>query len=281
MPTVLPNRAGAGFKLQHAQAILEGEPDVGWFEVHPETYMVPGGLRHRILGALRARYPLSLHGVALSLGGADPLDAAHLAALRGLVERYAPASISEHLAWSAHGELYFGDLLPVPLTDGVLERVAANVERTQTALGRTILVENPSHYLRPAGDALAEVEFLTALARRTGCGLLVDLDNVVVSAGNVGYDAEAYVDALPGDVVGEIHLGGHEVDAVEPDLLVDTHSRPVPADVWTLLRRLVGRIGARPTLVEWDNDVPAWDVLHLEVQKAEFCLAAHGDARLP
>ncbi len=280
MTEPLPRRAGVGLKLEHATTVLEERPDVGWFEVHPETFMVEGGPRHRILEEIRARYPLSLHGVALSLAGADPLDAAHLAALKALVDRYQPASVSEHLAWSAHGDLYFGDLLPVPLTAATLDHLAANVARTQDALGRTILIENPSHYLRPPGTALDEIAFLTACAERTGCGLLVDVNNVQISAANVGYDAEAYVDALPGELIGEIHLAGYEADANEPGLLIDSHARPVAPDVWNLLRRLLARVGPKPVLVEWDNDVPAWPVLEAEVQKAEFCLQAHADPDL-
>ena len=275
MANALPARAGVGLKLEHAATILAERPDVGWFEVHPETFMVPGGPRHRTLAAIRERYPLSLHGVALSLAGAEPLDAAHLQALKALVERYEPASVSEHLAWSAHGDLYFGDLLPVPLTAEALDRVVANVDRTQEVLGRRILIENPSHYLRPPGTELAEIDFLQELAKRTGCGLLVDVNNVQISAVNVGYDPVAYIDALPGDLIGEIHLAGYEADAGEPGLLIDSHSRPVAAEVWQLLRRLLARIGPKPVLVEWDNDVPAWPVLAAEVQKAEFCLMAH------
>jgi uncharacterized protein len=275
MAEPLPPRAGVGFKLEHARPILDTTPDVGWFEVHPENYMVEGGPRLATLDAIRARYPLSLHGVGLSLGSAEPPDRDHLAALGALVERYDPASVSEHVAWVAHGELYFGDLLPVTIDDASLAVLCANIQRTQDALGRRILVENPSHYLRPAGGERAELEFLTAMARRTGCGLLVDLDNIQISAANVGYDAAAYVDGLPGELVGEVHLAGHAEDTGDGELLIDTHSRPVPADVWQLFRRLVARVGAVPTLVEWDNDVPDWPVLEAERHKAAICLEAH------
>ncbi|MFW5833749.1 MAG: DUF692 domain-containing protein [Pseudomonadota bacterium] len=277
MTDVLPPRAGVGLKLAHAAEILADMPDVGWFEVHPETFMVEGGPRHRLLAQIRERYPLSLHGVALSLAGTDPPDEDHLRALRRLVDRYAPASVSEHLAWSAHGDLYFGDLLPVPLTDETLATVTANIHRTQEVLGRTILIENPSHYLRLPGRAREEVDFLVEIAKRTGCGLLLDVENVLISAHNVGYDAEAYLDALPGELIGEIHLAGHETDPAEPDLLIDSHSRPVAPDVWSLLRHLLARVGPKPVLVEWDNDVPAWPVLFAEMQKAAFCLEAHAD----
>lgn len=272
----LPARAGVGLKLEHAPIVLAEQPDVGWFEVHPENFMVDGGPRHAALQAVRERYPLSLHGVGLSLGSdADP-DDEHLRALRALVERYDPASVSEHLAWSVHGELYFGDLLPVPLTEEALERVCVNVERTQEAIGRKLLIENPTHYLRTPGPAVPEIEFLEAIARRTGCGLLVDVNNIQISAANVGYDALAYVDSLPADVVGEIHLAGYEEDAGGSGLLIDSHATPVAADVWQLFRRLIDRIGARPSLVEWDNDVPEWAVLFNEMQKADMCLLAYG-----
>lgn len=275
MIAALPAKAGVGFKLEHAAAIFETRPNIGWFEVHPENYMVAGGPRLQTLEKLRRDYPLSLHGVGLSLASDAAPDAAHLRALRALAERFDPASMSEHLAWSAHGDLYFGDLFPVPLTDEALERIAVNVERTQEVLGRQILIENPTHYLRPTGDALAEVAFLEDLSKRTGCGLLIDLNNICISATNVGYDMGAYVDALPGERIGEIHLAGYEEDAGGEDLLIDSHACPVQPDVWNLLRRLIERVGSLPTLVEWDNDVPAWPVLFAEAQKAELCLQAY------
>jgi len=275
MAETLPPRAGVGFKLEHARAILDDQPEVGWFEVHPENYMVAGGPRHATLAAIRERYPLSLHGVGLSLGSAQPPDADHLAALKALVDRYEPASVSEHVAWVAHGELYFGDLLPVTIDDDSLAILCANIERTQEALGRRILVENPSHYLRPGGSERAELDFLVAMAQRTGCGLLLDLDNITISAANVGYDALAYVDGLPAELIGEVHLAGHAEDKGASGLLIDTHSRPVPADVWQLFRRLVARTGPLPTLIEWDNDVPAWPVLQAEMHKADICLEAY------
>lgn len=277
----LPPRAGVGFKLEHAAAILETRPEIGWLEIHPETYMVAGGPRHALLEAVRADWPLSFHGVGLSLGGASPPDAAHLAALAALVDRYRPAVVSEHLAWCAHGAVCFGDLLPVPATREALDTVCRNVERTQEALGRTILVENPSHYLRlPGTDAMPEPAFLAELARRTGCGLLVDVNNVTVSAGNLGVDAGAYVDALPAGAIGEIHLGGHSRDDGPAPLLIDDHAGPVSPPVWDLFRRLLARIGPRPALVEWDNAVPAWPVLHAEARKADRILESCGPTRI-
>ena len=196
-------RAGVGLKAEHTRAILEDRPNLGWVEVHPETYMVAGGPRHATLEAVRERYPLSLHGVALSLGGAEPLDRKHLRALRALVDRYEPGLVSEHVAWSAHDGVYFGDLLPVPLTASGLDRLCANVAEAQEALGRQILIGNPSNYLLLPDSEIPEPEFLVDTVRRTGCGLLVDVNNICVSAANVGYDAEAYIDTLPVELIGQ------------------------------------------------------------------------------
>ena len=270
----IPDRAGVGLKTEHASTILEHRPSLGWFEVHPENYMVPGGPRHATLEAVRERYPLSLHGVALSLGGAERLDREHLRALSALVDRYEPGLVSEHVAWSAHDGVYFADLLPAPLTAETLDRLCANVEEAQEALGRQILIENPSNYLHLAESDIPEPEFLVAAARRTGCGLLVDVNNVHVSAANVGYDADAYIDALPVEMIGEIHLAGHAVHEAEGRrLLIDNHGAPVAHDVWSLYDRLIGRCGPKPTLIEWDTDIPAWPVLHAEARKADAYLS--------
>jgi uncharacterized protein len=270
----VPGRAGVGLKLEHAGEILDSAPVLGWFEVHPENYMVAGGPRHAILEAIRERFPLSLHGVALSLAGAEPLDRDHLRALRALVRRYQPGLVSEHLAWSAHEGVYLADLLPAPTSSEALERLCDNIDRVQEALGRRILVENPSNYLVLPGNEMPEVEFLVTAARRTGCGLLIDVNNVHISAHNVGTDAHAYVDALPAELIGEIHLAGHAVDqALGRPLLIDDHASPVTAEVWALYDRLIRRIGARPTLIEWDNEVPAWPILLAEAGKADGFLA--------
>ena len=274
MTADIPDRAGVGFKTAHASAILEHRPPLGWFEAHPENYMVAGGPRHATLEAVRERYPLSLHGVALSLGGVERLDQDHLRALRALVDRYEPGLVSEHVAWSAHDGVYFADLLPAPLTAEALDRLCANIDEAQDALGRQILIENPSNYLRLPGSDIPEPAFLVAAARRTGCGLLVDVNNVYVSAANIGYDAEAYIDALPVDLIGEIHLAGHAVEeADERRLLIDDHSSTVAPAVWALYDRLIGRSGPRPTLIEWDNDIPEWRTLHAEARKADDILA--------
>lgn len=272
--TDIPARAGVGFKADHASAVLEGEPRVNWFEVHPENYMVAGGGRLKMLEALRALRPLSLHGVGMSLGGAELPDDDHLAALKKLVDRFEPGLVSEHIAWSGHEGLYLADLLPPPLTETSLSMLVDAVDKVQSFLGRRILIENPTSYLALPQNSIPEIEFIVAAARQSGCGLLIDVNNIYLSAHNIGIDAHAYVDALPGDLVGEIHLAGFEADqGTGDDVLIDTHSRPVSDPVWDLYHRLIHRIGARPTLIEWDNDVPAWPVLEAEAIRADHLLA--------
>lgn len=271
----IPALAGTSFKAEHAAGIAADAGGVGWFEVHPENYMVAGGPRLAQLEALRAEYPLSMHGVGLSLGAGEPPDENHLAALRGLVERFEPGLVSEHLAWSSHDGLYLADLLPCALTSAVLNGVVDAIDRTQAALGRQILIENPSSYV-PRPDAwLPEIQFLGEVAARSGCGLLMDVNNIFVSAHNLGFDANAYVDAVPGAAVGEIHLAGYSVDLNHGDpILLDTHGATVADEVWALYARLVRRIGAKPTLVEWDTDLPQWPVLRREAERANACLQA-------
>lgn len=266
--------AGLGLKPQHYAQALEAEADGLWFEVHPENYMAAGGPRLRWLAAVRDRRPLSLHGVGLSLAAdADP-DPAHLAALKALVDRFEPFVVSEHLAWSAWRGVHQPDLLPFPRTRAALDRIASNIGRVQDALGRAILVENPSLYLPLTGHQFDEVDFLIELTRRAGCGLLVDVNNVFVSASNLGYAAEAYLDALPAEAIGEIHLAGHGPDEGGSALLIDTHGAPVAEAVWTLYRRLVDRVGPRPTLIERDDDIPAFEVLLAERDRAHGVLNA-------
>ncbi len=253
---------GLGLKAQHYADALAAPADGLWFEVHAENYMVEGGPRLAWLEAIRARHPVSLHGVALSLAADAPADDAHLARLARLVRRFEPVLVSEHLAWSGWGGAYFPDLLPVPRTGKSLERIVANVDRAQEAMGRRIAIENPSHYLRIAAHEWDEIGFMSEIARRTGCGLLLDVNNVHVSANNLGGSAEAYLDAFPGDLVTEIHLAGHKPDPNLGDaLLIDSHDAPVAPAVWALFARLVGRIGARPTLIERDGDVPDFRTL--------------------
>jgi uncharacterized protein (UPF0276 family) len=262
--------AGLGLKSQHyAEALAATAPGL-WFEVHPENYMSAGGPRLSALAAIRDRHPLSLHGVGLSLAAdADPAPE-HLAALKVLVDRFEPFVVSEHLAWSTHRGFHQPDLLPFPRTRAALARIAANIGRMQDALGRQVLVENPSLYLPLTGHDLPETDFLSALAKTTGCGLLVDVNNVFVSAGNLGYSAETYLDALPAAAIGEIHLAGHGADEGGSGLLIDTHGAPIAEPVWTLYRRLIDRVGPRPTLIERDDDIPPFATLMAERDRAQM-----------
>ena len=264
--------AGIGLKPQHYEAALACRAEGLWFEVHPENYMCEGGPRLAWLEAIRAEHPLSLHGVGMSLAADEPPDPDHLAALKRLVDRFQPFVVSEHLAWSMRRGAYAPDLLPFPRTREALARIADNVGRMQDALGRRVLIENPSLYTPLKGHELPETEFLAELVRATGCGLLVDVNNVCVSAHNLGFDARAYLDALPGEAVGEIHLAGHEADAAA-DLLIDTHGAPVAEAVWALYARLIDRIGLRPTLIERDDKIPAFAELMAERDRAHGVLA--------
>ena len=279
--TVLPARAGVGLKPEHYAAILDGAPDVGFFEVHAENYMGNGGPPHRYLEAIAERYPLSLHGVCLSIGAARPLDKAHLARLRILVERYRPQSFSEHLAWSTHDEGFLNDLLPLPYTEETLERVSAHVDQTQQALGRRMLLENPSTYLLFEESTIDEIDFLAAIAARTGCGLLLDVNNVMVSAVNHRLDAAAYIDRFPVELVGEVHLAGYDetVDSAGDRLLIDAHGTEIKSDVFTLYEYTLGRTGPVPTLVEWDNDVPDFPTLFSEAWRVDAALSDEASRR--
>ncbi|MYZ48754.1 DUF692 family multinuclear iron-containing protein [Propylenella binzhouense] len=266
----LPLRAGLGLKLEHARTILEEEADIGFFEVHPENYMGAGGPPHRYLAAIAERYPLSLHGVGLSIGSPRPLDRDHLARLKHLVGRYRPASFSEHLAWSTHDVGYLNDLLPLPYTEETARAVAAHVAEVQDVLGRRILIENPATYVAFAATTMEETDFLAEIVARTGCGLLLDVNNVFVSATNHGFDPVAYLDAFPVAHVGEVHLAGHAAENEDGELLlVDTHDRPVADPVWDLYEHLLARAGALPTLIEWDSNLPDWPVLAAQAEQAE------------
>lgn len=276
----IPARAGVGLKPEHYEAILDTRPDIGWFEVHPENYMGDGGAPHHFLSRLRADYPISFHGVGLSIGSAGPLDNTHLMRLAKLMARYEPAMFSEHLAWSTHDDAYLNDLLPLPYSRETLDVVCRHVDEVQRSLGRRMLLENPSTYIAFETSEMSETEFLGEIARRTGCGLLLDVNNVFVSATNNGFDPVAYIDAFPVAHVGEIHLGGHaeaEDDLGSP-LLIDAHDREVKGDVWALYRQAIARAGAVLTLIEWDNDVPAWPVLYAEARRAEALLAVRSIA---
>jgi uncharacterized protein (UPF0276 family) len=270
-------RAGAGLKPEHQQHILDVRPDIGWFEVHAENYMGAGGPPHHFLERVRALYPVSVHGVGLSIGSAEGMVPGHLDRLKSVVDRYQPFIVSEHLAWSTHDGIFLNDLLPLPYTEDTLSLVARHVDEAQTALGRPILIENPSTYLRFDGEEMPEADFLRALARRSGCGLLLDINNVVVSAANHGFDPRAYLESFPHEHVGEIHLAGHAV--LERDgetLLVDTHDRTISPEVWRLFREVIARHGRRPTLIEWDAEIPVWQDLEGEVHQAQSVLQAIG-----
>ena len=272
MIPALPPRAGLGFKPEHfAQAV---PARVGFYEVHAENYLGAGGAPHAMLERLHRDHAISVHGVGLSIGGAGPLDAGHLARLKALLDRHQPESFSEHLAWSSHGAAWLNDLLPLPYTDETLATVCAHVDQVQEVLGRRMLLENPATYVTFAQSTWAEVEFLAEIVRRTGCGLLLDVNNVFVSATNHGFDPRAYLAAFPLGAVGEIHLAGHEADPVMgAALLIDSHSRPVADPVWGLFAEAIARTGAVPTLIEWDNDVPAFDVLLAEAARADAILS--------
>ena len=267
--------AGLGLKPQHYDAAHAAPADGLWFEVHPENYMVDGGPRLAWLETIRGRHPLSLHGVGLSLAADAPPDGLHLARLAALVGRFEPALVSEHLAWSTWRGAYRPDLLPFPRTNEALARLVDNIDCVQQALTRRIAIENPSHYLCIEGHEHDEIAFLTEIARRSGCGLLLDVNNVFVSARNLGFDAAAYLDAFPAGYVDEIHLAGHSADPTLGEaLLVDSHDAPVSPAVWSLYERLIARIGPRPTLIERDDNLPAFDVLQQERRRAEAVLCA-------
>jgi len=265
--------AGLTLKPAHFDAALNCRADGLWFEVHPENYMADGGPRLAWLHALRERHELSLHGVALSLAADAPPDARHLGRLAALVERLQPVRVSEHLAWSQWRGTYHPDLLPVPRTHAVLQRVVDNIDRVQRRLRRAIALENPSHYLRFDEHAFGEVEFLTEIARRSGCTLLLDVNNVHVSAHNLGGDAAAFIDAVPAALIDEVHLAGHHADAASgAALLIDSHDAPVAEAVWALYERLIARVGPRPTLIERDAELPPFDVLLAERERAQAVL---------
>jgi uncharacterized protein len=271
----LPACAGVGFKPAHFRDILAGAEPVGFFEVHAENYMGAGGPPHAQLRALREHFALSVHGVGLSIGSTQPLDREHLARLKTLCDRYEPESFSEHLAWSSHGGIYFNDLLPLPYTKQTLARVAEHVDQVQTALGRVILIENPSTYIRLANSTMAEIEFLAEVAIRTGCGLLLDINNVFVSAINLGISAGGYLNAFPVDRVREIHLGGHDEDSDDAGapILIDAHGSAVAEAVWSLYADVIARTGPIPTLIEWDNKIPDWSTLRGQAIAVERILA--------
>jgi uncharacterized protein (UPF0276 family) len=267
----LPMRAGVGLKPAHYLDVLAEPQNIGFFEVHAENYMVPGGPFHHYLTRIRERYPLSIHGVALSIGAESPLDLSHLDALANLLDRYQPQSFSEHLAWSTHGDVYLNDLLPVPYNATSLERVCEHIDQVQTHLKRRMLLENPSTYLEFVDSSMDEACFLSEVVRRTGCGLLLDVNNVFVCSVNHQRDARDYLQALPWSQVGEIHLAGfaRQQDSSGAPLLIDSHDAPVAQAVWDLYAYTLGLTGPVPTLIERDGNVPDWPTLLLEANLAE------------
>lgn len=275
--TRLPDAPGIGFKPEHFETIRATRPDLGFFEIHAENYMGAGGVPHAQLTALRADYALSLHGVGLSIGGPGRLDSDHLTRLRALIDRYHPESFSEHLAWASHGEAYLNDLLPLPYTPQTLSIVCDHIDEVQERLGCTMLLENPATYVLFEQSTLPETDFLAEVVKRTGCGLLLDVNNVFVSASNHRFDPRAYLEAFPMQAVGEIHLAGHATeDLPSGPLLIDAHGCPVAEPVWALYAEVIARTGPRPSLIEWDNDVPALPVLLAEAARAGAVLARAG-----
>ncbi len=276
----LPLRAGVGLKPEHFRDVLETRPDIGYFEVHAENCMVDGGPFHHFLGRIRELYPLSLHGVGLSIGAEEPLDEAHLDRLAALIKRYQPASFSEHLAWSGHGGVFLNDLLPVPYDRATLDRVCDHVDRVHERLQRQMLLENPSTYLEFEVSTMDEAAFITEVIRRTGCGLLLDVNNVHVSCTNHSRDALVYISSLPLNTVGEIHLAGFATDrdAAGAPLLIDSHGSPVDEAVWDLYAAVLAGTGPMPTLLERDNDVPSLATLLDEARRAEELMPAPAEA---
>ncbi len=270
-----PARAGVGLKAEHYHDILDGRPDLGWFEVHAENYMGAGGPPHHYLACIRKDYPISVHGVGLSIGSDGPLDQEHLDRLKGVCDRYEPGLFSEHLAWSTHDGAFLNDLLPVPYNGETLRRVCDHIDEVQSTVGRHMLLENPSTYVQFKSSDMSELDFLAEIVRRTGCGLLLDVNNVYVSATNHNYSPEEYIDAFPMEHVGEIHLGGHDEDRDDADkrLLIDAHGSEVASPVWQLYARTIRRAQPIPTLIEWDNDVPDWPTLFAEAQRVDEAIA--------
>lgn len=277
MNRLLPTQAGVGLKPQHVGEILSTEPELGFFEIHAENYMVAGGRFHQELSAIRARYALSVHGVGLSIGGAAPLDDLHLQRLKGLIDRYEPEVYSEHLAWSSHAGCFYNDLLPLAYTFPSLERVCNHIDHVQTVIGRTMMLENPSSYLQWEANDMDECAFMCEVLKRTGCGLLLDVTNLYITCTNHGRDPRADLQALPLNRVGEIHLAGfaEDVDGASDRLLIDHHGSAIDTEVWALYDMALQCIGHPvATLIERDNNVPSWSTLLFEVQQAQNRLQA-------
>ena len=273
-PHPIDGLAGTSFKHEHLPAILAEGPQRGFFEVHAENYMGAGGPLHRALETIRRDHPVSLHGVCMSIGSPQQLDQAHLARFRNLVDRYQPALVSEHLAWSTHENTYFNDLLPLPYTTATLAQVCDHIDEVQDVIRRPLLLENPSTYVTFAESTMSETDFIRSVARRTGCGLLLDINNVFVSATNHGFSPLQYLSEFPLTSVREIHLAGHAEQADDEGelLLIDSHDSPVADAVWKLFETVVGNCGPIPTLVEWDSKIPDWKILKGEAAAAQAIL---------
>ncbi|WP_310618823.1 MNIO family bufferin maturase [Flexibacterium corallicola] len=271
--------AGVGLKAEHYREILEAKPPMAFFEIHAENYMGAGGAPHAYLEEIRQCYPLSVHGVGLSIGGEGSLNRDHMLRLKSVVDRYEPGLVSEHLAWSTHDTHYYNDLLPAPYTRETLDRVVSHICQLQEVLGRKILLENPSTYVVFEQSTYSETDFLKEVVNRSGCGLLLDINNVFVSATNHGYSAQGYLSSFPLEHVEQYHLGGHAQDEDEHgyDLLIDAHDREVCDPVWLLYEQTVQKTGRRPTLIEWDANVPQWPVLAKEAYRAEAILNRQGN----
>ena len=274
----MPKRGGIGLKPEHYRIILDTRPDIGFFEVHAENYMGMGGPPHRYLTAIAELYPLSLHGVGLSIGGSRPLDEVHLSRLKALVDRYAPALFSEHLAWSTHDAGFFHDLLPLPYTSETLGHVCEHIDYVQAVLARQMLLENPSTYVQYSESTYSEVDFIAEIVRRTGCGLLLDVNNVFIASTNQQWDPIQYIKEFPLSKVQEIHLAGYKEEADEKGfpLLIDTHDHHVSETVWNLFKQVIEYTGPLPTLIEWDAALPRWETLHAEAQRAESVMSQAG-----
>ncbi len=262
---------GVSFKPRYYEEASAGEHALGWFEIHAENYMIDGGPVRNQLQQLRRDYPISCHGVGLSIGSEQALDRSHLSRLKTLLDWLEPAVFSEHLAWSSHGVNFFNDLLPLPYTRATLEQVANHIDEVQNTLQRPMLLENPSTYLDFSTHEMGEAEFISEIIRRSGCGLLLDINNVYVSATNQGFSANGFLDALPVEAIGQIHLAGHSADQDEAGncLLIDSHNQPVAQPVWELYDVAIEKFGATPTLIEWDDDLPEFTRLQAEARAAE------------
>jgi len=269
----IPARAGVGLRSQHHRDALNSPDKLGWLEVHSENYFGKGGAPLHYLENIRADYPISLHGVGMSLGSVDALDYQHLQKLKGLIARIEPVLVSEHLSWSSFGSHYLNDLVPLPYTAETLAHLTVRIQAVQEFLGRQLLIENPSSYLEYDYSSYSESSFINELARRSGCGILLDINNVYVSSINHGWNPLDYIQDIDAERVGEIHLAGHSVNTVAGrNILIDTHNGPVSKPVWQLYHLALQRLGHVPTLIEWDADLPAWDVLIAEADKANAYL---------